>query len=92
MNKVEQFVYQFLASPMKIDTYSEFPGDLTLSTAALLGQPAPLKMTPLVAQQFEDTLFERSGNILDNFVESGQVWALLGGVVIGYVIRGITTY
>ena len=28
----------------------------------------------------------------DNFVQSGQVWALLIGLVLGYIIRGLTTY
>ncbi|CDN15605.1 hypothetical protein RintRC_3279 [Richelia intracellularis] len=27
-----------------------------------------------------------------NFVESGQVWALLIGVVIGYLFRSLTSY
>lgn len=26
----------------------------------------------------------------DNFIKSGQVWALLIGLVIGYMVRGIT--
>ncbi len=27
-----------------------------------------------------------------NFVKSGQVWALLGGIVVGYMFRGFTSY
>lgn len=27
-----------------------------------------------------------------HFVKSGQVWALAGGVVIGYMFRGFTSY
>lgn len=77
---------------MKIDTYPEFSGDFTLSTATILGQSTPQGNTPIIAQQFEDNFFERTGDIFGNFVESGQVWALLIGIVIGYVIRGITTY
>lgn len=77
---------------MKIDTYPGFSSDFTVSTASMLGQSAPVATTPVIAQQFEDTFFDRSGDILGNFVESGQLWALLIGIVIGYVIRGITTY
>lgn len=28
----------------------------------------------------------------DHFIQSGQVWALLIGLVLGYVIRGLTSY
>lgn len=77
---------------MKIDTYPGSFGDLDVSVAPMLGQLAPMETTPVIAQQFEDTFFDRSGEILGNFVESGQLWALLIGVLLGYVIRGITTY
>ena len=76
---------------MKIDAHSTLPNDLSpLGTA--FNQPAAVVTTPVVAQQFEDNFFDHSGDILGNFVESGQLWALLIGVAIGYVIRGITTY
>jgi hypothetical protein len=31
-------------------------------------------------------------NIWNNFVESGQLWALLFGIVLGYMIRNLTAY
>ncbi|MEM7062805.1 MAG: hypothetical protein AAF572_06545 [Cyanobacteria bacterium P01_B01_bin.77] len=77
---------------MKIDTYPGSLNDLIAPTAPILGQPAPVATTPVIAQQFEDNFFDHSGDILGNFVESGQLWALLIGVVLGYVIRGVTTY
>lgn len=77
---------------MKIDTYVGYTNDFILSGPPILDRPAVLETTPIVAQQFEDNFFERSGEILGDFVESGQLWALLIGVVLGYVIRGITTY
>ncbi|NEP16929.1 MAG: hypothetical protein F6J97_08475 [Leptolyngbya sp. SIO4C1] len=48
--------------------------------------------TPVVGQYFDQDFFGSSGEILNNFVESGQIWALLIGLVLGYLIRGLTTY
>ena len=72
----------------------------SLSASELAGATVPSSelwtqsaaVSPIIAQQFEDNLFSHSGDIIGNFVESGQLWALLIGVVLGYVIRGITTY
>ncbi|MEO1401993.1 MAG: hypothetical protein AAFV72_12195 [Cyanobacteria bacterium J06635_1] len=51
-----------------------------------------LVVQPVVGQYFDQDFFASSGEILNNFVESGQVWALLIGFVIGYLVRGLTTY
>lgn len=47
--------------------------------------------TVVVAQIDSDVLGDMSG-AFKNFIDSGQVWALLIGIVLGYVVRGITTY
>ena len=50
-------------------------------------------MTPVLAQeQFEQDILADLGNAIGNFIESGQVWALIIGFVLGYVLRGVTTY
>ena len=77
---------------MKIDMYSGSLSDVVVSASPVLGQPAAMVTTPVIAQKFEDNFGQRSGEILSNFVESGQLWALLIGVVLGYAIRGMTTY
>lgn len=46
----------------------------------------------VVAQAFDQDLFSRSGGIFSNFVESGQIWALLIGLFLGYMVRGLTSY
>lgn len=46
----------------------------------------------LLAQQFDTDVFSGARNAFNNFVESGQVWALLVGLILGYLIRGFTTY
>ena len=80
---------------MKIDAYPLLTSDLVLPAlpeSVVLGQPTMVTTTPIIAQTFEENFFERSGDIIGDFVESGQLWALLLGVVLGYVIRGITAY
>ena len=80
---------------MKIDAYPLLTSDLAMSAlpeSAVLGQSGTVVTTPIIAQQFEDTFFDRAGDIIGDFVESGQLWAVLRGVVLGYVIRGITAY
>ncbi|MEL6135915.1 MAG: hypothetical protein AAFR42_00675 [Cyanobacteria bacterium J06628_6] len=70
-------------------------GDPTVTALASM-QTLPLDQVtlsqPVLAQQFQQDFFASSGEILNNFVESGQVWALLIGVVLGYLIRGLTAY
>jgi hypothetical protein len=52
----------------------------------------PINCT-VVAQTITDA--DLLGNIqraFNNFVQSGQVWAMLIGLVIGYMIRSLTSY
>ncbi len=44
----------------------------------------------LIAQTFDQDVLGDIKTGFDNFIESGQVWALLIGLVVGYVIRGLT--
>jgi len=46
----------------------------------------------LLAQQFDTDVFRGVREAFGNFFESGQVWALLIGFILGYLLRGITTY
>ena len=45
-----------------------------------------------MAQAIQDNLGSNVGDAWDNFIESGQVWALLIGIIIGYIFRSITAY
>ncbi|NCJ06804.1 hypothetical protein GS597_09840 [Synechococcales cyanobacterium C] len=46
----------------------------------------------ILAQAFEDNLGTTMQRAWSNFIESGQVWALLIGVVLGYLFRSLTAY
>ncbi|MEM0982273.1 MAG: hypothetical protein AAGH78_18645 [Cyanobacteria bacterium P01_H01_bin.58] len=52
---------------------------------------SPVQTTGVIAQ-FDQDILGDLGNAFGGFIESGQIWALLIGIVIGYIIRGITTY
>lgn len=46
----------------------------------------------LLAQQFEVDVFDRFNAFIANFIESGQAWALLIGIVLGYLIKSVFSY
>ncbi len=76
------------------------------SSPALITTPVDLAAFPLatakpsdlvlhniiLAQAFEDNLGSNMQRAWSNFIESGQVWALLIGVVLGYLFRSLTAY
>lgn len=60
-----------------------YPGQLEMSAEA---------GTPLVAQYFDQDVIGSSGALLKGFYESGQLWALLIGIVLGYIIKSAFSY
>jgi hypothetical protein len=44
----------------------------------------------LLAQQFKQDVMGDLGKGWNNFVKTGQIWALIIGVVVGYLFRSIT--
>lgn len=57
----------------------------------LVGQP-PLELT-VFAQTIRDAnLLGQLQASFTHFVQTGQAWALLIGLVIGYMIRNLTSY
>lgn len=47
----------------------------------------------LLAQQVTDPdLLGNFQKAFNNFIQTGQAWALLIGLIIGYMIRGFTSY
>ncbi len=46
----------------------------------------------LAQKSFDTDVFAGFRASMNNFVKSGQVWALIIGFVFGYLIRGMTTY
>lgn len=46
----------------------------------------------ILAQQFEQNLWGDVSSWFNNLVESGQLWALLIGIIVGYIFRGLTSF
>ncbi|MEQ9481271.1 hypothetical protein [Coleofasciculus sp. F4-SAH-05] len=47
----------------------------------------------VLAQQVEDPdVLGQIQQAFNNFIESGQVWAFLIGLVIGYIFRGMSSF
>ncbi|MEM9157178.1 MAG: hypothetical protein AAGB13_19435 [Cyanobacteria bacterium P01_F01_bin.33] len=46
---------------------------------------------PIMAQQYDQDVMGDIAKGWNSFVDSGQIWALLGGVVLGYLLRSITS-
>ncbi|PZV19427.1 MAG: hypothetical protein DCF21_07185 [Leptolyngbya sp.] len=49
-------------------------------------------LSPVLAQQFDQDILGDIVNVWNNFVDSGQIWALLFGIVLGYMIRNLTAF
>lgn len=48
--------------------------------------------TPVVGQYFDQDLIGSTGKTLNGFYESGQLWALLIGVAMGYAFKSFSSY
>lgn len=99
---MNQFAYLPSPQPLALDTLLRpvvIDGPAENSTvyfAALsLGHQAvgsPTPQVPVLAQQFDQDILGDMVSMWNTFIESGQVWALIIGLVIGYLLRGITAY
>lgn len=81
--------------PLNFAATGEADGWLTASATGLppVGEwQGSLSTQPVLAQQFDQDVLGDMGNAWNTFVQSGQIWALIIGLVLGYLIRGLTTY
>ena len=88
----QQQAIEAILHPVVLETdWQDVSGWLMPSQSATTVEAGPVSAMVL-AQQFDQDILGDFGNAWNTFIESGQVWALLIGFVLGYVIRGITTY
>lgn len=52
----------------------------------------PVNLTMLAQNINDPDVLGQMQQTWNNFVQTGQVWALLVGLIIGYVLRGLTSY
>jgi hypothetical protein len=48
--------------------------------------------THLIAQEFKQDIMSDIGKSWANFVKTGQIWALLVGLIVGYLFKTLTSY
>lgn len=46
----------------------------------------------VLAQQFDTDVFKTTRTVIGDFIKTGKLWTLIIGIVIGYVLRGLTSY
>lgn len=58
------------------------------------GSPHSLALSPapVMAKQFNQDILGDISHAWKHFVDSGQVWALVIGIVVGYMVRNLTAY
>jgi hypothetical protein len=95
---IEAWSVEGLLRPISLETNDSFSSyfagfdgvSLAGVAGATPGQAAP--PSPVVGQYFDQDFLGDMGAVLNNFVESGQLWAMLFGIVVGYMIRNLTAY
>lgn len=100
------YLFQSAAQPLSIDTILRpislsvgdsfrdyFAGADVTSIAIGAGTGwETQRVSPVLAQQFDQDILGDMVSVWQNFVASGQIWALLFGIVLGYMIRNLTAY
>ncbi len=95
---IEAWSVDGLLRPISLETNDSFSryfaGVDGASLAGAVGaSPQPVaSLSPVVGQYFDQDFLGDMGVVLNNFVESGQLWAMLFGIVLGYMIRNLTAY
>ncbi|MGF1673310.1 MAG: hypothetical protein ACFCUV_06410 [Rivularia sp. (in: cyanobacteria)] len=65
---------------------------ILLSNTVNATSKIPVNWTVLAQNISDPDLLGQFQKAFNNFVETGQVWALLIGLVVGYLIRNLTSY
>ncbi len=71
----------------------EIPHSQLINETSYGNYPSFTHESPILAQVIEDV--DVMANMVEawySFVDSGQVWALLIGLLIGYSFKGLTSY
>jgi hypothetical protein len=83
-----QFVQQSISHLPHLGMYSDLSqvglGHLSWNWADLQGA--------VLAQQFDTDVFAGTRKVVGEFVASGKLWTLLIGIVIGYILKSLTSY
>ncbi len=106
MPQTDAYLLQNAAQSLSIDTIlrpvsldagdgfsSYFTGVDLANLAGVTGSSIhQAALSPVLAQQFDEDILGDMVKTWHHFVDSGQLWALLFGIVVGYFIRNLTAF
>ena len=80
-----------------MDTFEFYSTDfyathLEASATAIGSVNTPVVGQYVVGQYFDQDLIGSTGEMLSGFYESGQFWALLIGIILGYSFKSFSSY
>ena len=81
--------------PVVLEDVAPVQAFLPLASAVSLETASVSSVMPqsmVLAQQFDQDILGDMGKLWNTFIDSGQVWALIIGIVIGYMVRSLTAY
>ena len=80
--------------PIVLEDAPQVESFLPLDTVPLaaVSVSSAMPQSMVLAQQFDQDILGDMGKLWNTFIESGQVWALLIGIAVGYFIRSLTAY
>lgn len=80
--------------PILLEDAPQIQFVVPLGTASLesVSVTSAMPQSMVLAQQFDQDILGDMGKLWNTFIESGQVWALLIGIGVGYFIRSLTAY
>ncbi|MGB7084656.1 MAG: hypothetical protein WBD47_03820 [Phormidesmis sp.] len=81
MDSFQPYGASFNSAPFDIEVFDLETFEPTVATGM-----------PIIAQQFDQDLIGSTGEMLAGFYESGQLWALLIGMVLGYGFKSFSSY
>ncbi|MGQ9837065.1 MAG: hypothetical protein ACUVRV_03640 [Cyanobacteriota bacterium] len=64
---------------------------LAETTSVNFPVPTAFQTEMIVGQVFRQDVLGDIRKGWNNFVESGQIWALLAGIIVGYMLKSITS-
>ena len=77
----------FRPSPINYQAMNYFSGVISQLVWQL-----PVSLTMLAQNVTDPDVIGQMQRGWNNFVTTGQIWALLIGLVIGYILKGLTSY
>lgn len=78
--------------PVIRETVSQDLSSLSWAAPSLEAVSLATPQSMVLAQHFDQDVLGDMGKLWNTFIDSGQVWALIIGIAVGYFLRSLTAY